>query len=981
MANLETLFIEIDGNASQAVNGIHQLAISIASLGQTISRQIGSVKELAGALQQIKTATAGGGNVFQNVTPNSTAIPQIKKATAAVSDLGKATQKVTGFRIPNRDYWGKPIDKDAEGNPLNPNVTFRSGGHIFEPDGNGAYRIANELPKAQSNLKETTATLEKYSKELGNTSVKTKDVAKDTNELAKATKEVGKASSSVHAVHKATSGLMTQIGRIAKTMLIRTAIRSLMKVAKQGLQNFYEYSKSINGTFYNATQSLQMNAAVSGNQIGAAIGSLLTAIAPIANAIISIVNSVANALTMLFSLLGGSTTWAKATTDGMKSIGGAAGGAGKQIKEMLAEFDELNVIASESGGGGGGGGGGSGFGFNYQETPLPDWMVQWKPLLEALLFGGLGALLLPKLIDLLKKLFGGDFFDILKHFFKKDWDFDLPDIDLPDFGDDSDTKTFKIDIKGNAVEQLGLITALAGGAKIAIDKLAEAMDKIKMGFSIWDLLKGILGSVLGGALGALTQNVSIKVDRKAFDDFKKEFEEWKKNAQNILVKIMFEPMSYMIFQVTKTSLDLWAATKETKKIAIQIDMIAYGLVRTSVDAWCKAKATKSINVKIDREAFDNAKKELEAWLKDKPTKQVGLEIDFKDYVAFTLQAAAVEAWTKLPSVKTVAIIFEPKTLATYTALVATIDAWVADKPTKQIKIDISTAYLTSYLAYQLLIDLWVGSTPTKTIKINIFASYRDDFMVFQNAIDLWVGYTPTKFIDINIALSYALYLVYANAVEAWIARKATKYIWFDFTSYYTVFIPYTAAVAAWTSYNAIKYVQISFSNWYSFKLYAQSLQNWANETLYKSVVVEVTETQSTSGTTTTNNTSTGLGFDLWKGITWDNKPVVDIIGDWLGFADGGYGIPSGDLFIANEAGAELVGSINGKTSVANQEQIIEGIQRGVSEANNEQNTLLRQQNDLLRAILDKDNSVRFGASVALGRVAKQSLDMYNAVGG
>ena len=83
----------------------------------------------------------------------------------------------------------------------------------------------------------------------------------------------------------------------------------------------------------------------------------------------------------------------------------------------------------------------------------------------------------------------------------------------------------------------------------------------------------------------------------------------------------------------------------------------------------------------------------------------------------------------------------------------------------------------------------------------------------------------------------------------------------------------------------------------------------------------------------------------------------------------------------NEAGAELVGSINGKTSVANQDQIIEGIQRGVYEANSEQNALLRRQNELLQGILEKDASVRIGASAALGRVARQSLDMYSGMVG
>jgi hypothetical protein len=101
----------------------------------------------------------------------------------------------------------------------------------------------------------------------------------------------------------------------------------------------------------------------------------------------------------------------------------------------------------------------------------------------------------------------------------------------------------------------------------------------------------------------------------------------------------------------------------------------------------------------------------------------------------------------------------------------------------------------------------------------------------------------------------------------------------------------------------------------------------------------------------------------------------------MAYASGGFP-GQGDLFIANEQGAELVGSINGKTSVANQGQIIEGIQRGVAEANAEQNTLLRQQNELLRNILEKDNTVRISASAALGRVARQSLSMYgNMVGG
>lgn len=47
----------------------------------------------------------------------------------------------------------------------------------------------------------------------------------------------------------------------------------------------------------------------------------------------------------------------------------------------------------------------------------------------------------------------------------------------------------------------------------------------------------------------------------------------------------------------------------------------------------------------------------------------------------------------------------------------------------------------------------------------------------------------------------------------------------------------------------------------------------------------------------------------------------------LGFASGGIGIPAGQLCIANESGAEMVGTIGGKTAVANQQEISGAIWR------------------------------------------------------
>jgi phage-related protein len=54
--------------------------------------------------------------------------------------------------------------------------------------------------------------------------------------------------------------------------------------------------------------------------------------------------------------------------------------------------------------------------------------------------------------------------------------------------------------------------------------------------------------------------------------------------------------------------------------------------------------------------------------------------------------------------------------------------------------------------------------------------------------------------------------------------------------------------------------------------------------------------------------------------------------DW--YANGGFP-DAGQLFIANEAGPEMVGSIGGKTAVANNDQIVDGITYGVREANDD----------------------------------------------
>lgn len=76
----------------------------------------------------------------------------------------------------------------------------------------------------------------------------------------------------------------------------------------------------------------------------------------------------------------------------------------------------------------------------------------------------------------------------------------------------------------------------------------------------------------------------------------------------------------------------------------------------------------------------------------------------------------------------------------------------------------------------------------------------------------------------------------------------------------------------------------------------------------------------------------------------------------LPFADGGTP-ETGSLFLARESGPELVANVGRKTQVANNDQILSSISAGVEVANESQNMLLKEQNDLLRRLLAKDTTV------------------------
>lgn len=90
------------------------------------------------------------------------------------------------------------------------------------------------------------------------------------------------------------------------------------------------------------------------------------------------------------------------------------------------------------------------------------------------------------------------------------------------------------------------------------------------------------------------------------------------------------------------------------------------------------------------------------------------------------------------------------------------------------------------------------------------------------------------------------------------------------------------------------------------------------------------------------------------------------------FASGGL-VNEGQMFIAREAGPELVGTIGNRNAVVNNDQIVASVSQGVADANAEQNMLLREEISILRKILEKD----YGSGSAGGTNIINEINRYN----
>lgn len=156
-----------------------------------------------------------------------------------------------------------------------------------------------------------------------------------------------------------TNGLLRSFARIAKYRAMRWVLKQITEGFKEGVENVREYSKAISGHFAVAMDTADNTLLKMKNSIGAAVAPLIEMLIPVLQTVVSWVINVVNAINQLLALLNGQSSWTKAvdaSAASLKDVKKNASGAGKEMKNLLADFDELNIIQSQGGGGGGGSG-------------------------------------------------------------------------------------------------------------------------------------------------------------------------------------------------------------------------------------------------------------------------------------------------------------------------------------------------------------------------------------------------------------------------------------------------------------------------------------------------------------------------------------------------------------------------------------------------------------------------------------------------
>lgn len=183
---------------------------------------------------------------------------------------------------------------------------------------------------------------------------------------------------------------------VAKMRAYRAVVMAVGKGLKEGINNLYQWSKASHGAFATSMDTAASKLMLMKNSFAAALAPAINMVLPLLSQVASVVNQVSNAIAQFLARLTGQTSWTKAVETAEEWGAATASGAkkaDKKVKDLLADWDELNIIQSDTGNSSGGGGRKSKTDYSkmFEETSVfDDWMKYFDQIKTVVDIIGIG---------------------------------------------------------------------------------------------------------------------------------------------------------------------------------------------------------------------------------------------------------------------------------------------------------------------------------------------------------------------------------------------------------------------------------------------------------------------------------------------------------------------------------------------------------------------------------------------------------------
>lgn len=784
-----------------------------------------------------------------------------------------------------------------------------------------------------------------------------------------------KFSSSVSSMIGAFGNLFNSIKRIAFYRLIRSIIKEITAGFQEGVKNAYFYSQELEHTFAASMDRIKTSTSYLKNSIGAMAMPIFNALAPIIDAVVDKFVALINVINQVFALLGGQATWTKAIKypQQYEEAAGGASGAMKELKKTILSFDEIHKLNDNNPSRGGGGSTAADYGKMFETTSIFDDTL--KNLIESGRWRDFGVEIGKRINDAVAEIDFAGMGEKIGKGIDAAIQFAYGALSTIDF---NQIGTGVATFLNNAFAQIDFSTLgalLVRGVTSGLDFLISSLGGLD-----WGLIGKSLSDFLSGGLDEAS-NWLDKYD-------------WGSIGESI-----YDGIASFLGNINWTQLVNKTFTVLGKAFA----GLGAALIKFAKKGWKDFKKwlgdTFTDAGELSWSSFitglGNVVSNFGSWFYDNVLYPFLFPAFDKLGLGWILESPSGGSSKNFEAAgMTIGNSLETGLIGTRPSLTGAADSVFGSGEGGLL--GTVAGWLNGLDKYDFSLPTLIGKTQTESSKarkagVDEFAGMYTDSTAKYTKLD---GYEPS-FGKLKTKSNQQANKVRTDTVSEFSGMYT------DSTEKYPKLDSYEPSFKTLrkSSVSAANSVREGTRNNFAalvtdvadkFKAINDSKPDFKNiksyaETESKGITKKFTDNFTLASTITSkiqgavneiNNTEYKMKpkFSIeshidtphfsWSGeFKAKTKQVMNLNVDWYergGFPD------VGDLFIANEAGPEMVGTMGRQNAVANNMQIVEGIRQGLAGANSEEVTLLREQNSLLQGILQKEGKV----NITTGQVVK-----------